>query len=85
MSLGTCKGKRPLSTSGRSKNKLKWSHTFVCLSKVDHSHIPDVNERVKLKLAGLGEKNFAVFAYGSSFSWKSMIPICLHVANCRKR
>lgn len=65
------KGKRPLSATSHShsskKKKLKtWTHTFFCLSKVDHYHIPDSSERVALKLAGLGEKRFSVFAYGSS-------------------
>ena len=38
----------------------------MCLSKVNHVLIPNARERTNLKLAGLGEKKFAVFAYGCS-------------------
>ena len=31
-----------------------------------HRSTPDANERTLLKLAGLGEKRFSVFAYGTS-------------------
>lgn len=63
------RGKRPMGSSSASykKKKLKtWTHTFMCLSRVNHCSIPDARERTNLKLAGLGEKKFAVFAYGCS-------------------
>lgn len=69
-SLGKSKGKRPLATSSSCSSKRKrlkmWSHTFFCLSKVDHYQIPDASERITLKLAGLGEKKFSVIESGSS-------------------
>ena len=48
------------------KKKLKtWTHTFVCLAETTHMYIPDMSERTALKLAGLGEKKFSVFAYAA--------------------
>lgn len=38
----------------------------MCFAKVSHKWIPDANERTALKLAGLGEKKFSVFVYGTS-------------------
>lgn len=67
------KGKRPLKSSGiysggPKRKKLKtWTHTYVCLSSIGHKYIPDAAERTILKMAGLGEKKFGVFAY---CTWK---------------
>ena len=63
------KGKRLLSnpSKGPKKKKLKtWTHTFVCLSSTKHMYVPDATERTTLKLAGLGEKRFGVFAYNTA-------------------
>ena len=47
-----------------SKKKLKMStHTFVCLASTSCKLIPDTNDCTMLKLAGLGENKFSVFAY----------------------
>ena len=65
--LGKRGNKSRKSDHPSKKKKLKtWTHTFVCLGHVAHRSIPDANERTMLKLAGLGEKRFSVFAYGSS-------------------
>jgi hypothetical protein len=61
------RGKQPMGSSSASykKKKLKtWSHTFMCLAKVNQSSIPDARERQNLKLAGLGEKKFSVMEHG---------------------
>ena len=53
-------------SSTSKKKKLKtWTHTFVCLAETTHKYIPDMAERTALKLAGLGEKKFGVFAYAN--------------------
>ena len=54
-------------TKASKKQKLKtWTHTFVCLSSTKQIYMPDTSERTALKLAGLGEKRFPVFAYATS-------------------
>ena len=64
------KGKRPLKEryfGVSKKKKLKtWIHTYVCLSRRKQETIPDAAERTALKLAGLGEKKFAVYAYSTA-------------------
>ena len=51
----------------RKKKKLKmWTHTFICLASTSCKWMPDTNEHTMLKLAGLGEKMFSVFAYDTS-------------------
>ena len=39
-----------------------WTHTWVCLSRILDDEVPDASERAKLKLAGLGERRFAIDA-----------------------
>ncbi len=63
------KGKRPLKEyhGVSKKKKMKtWVHTYVCLASTRQKYIPTASKRTTLKLAGLGEKKFAVFAYCSS-------------------
>ena len=55
------KSKAP-SPFGRSKKKKRghtWTHTWVCMSGIADETVPDANERVTLKMAGLGERRFA--------------------------
>ena len=63
-------GKRTKKFSTQCKSKKKkmktWTHTYVCLGSTSHKYIPDTSERTVLKLAGLGEKKFAVFAYATA-------------------
>ena len=37
-----------------------WTHTWVCLGHMSDDTVPDASERATLKLAGLGERRFAV-------------------------
>ena len=37
-----------------------WTHTWVCMSGIADETVPDANERVTLKMAGLGERRFAI-------------------------
>ena len=41
-----------------------WTHNFVCLSNINASSPPDLQERASLQIAGLGEKrvSFSVYA-----------------------
>lgn len=54
--------KRRVSASGPSKKpKVRtWTHTWVCLGRTSDDTVPDASERATLKLAGLGERRFAV-------------------------
>ena len=58
----TCKSKRHASGSGLSKKpKVRtWTHTWICLGRTSDDTVPDASERAALKLAGLGERRFAV-------------------------
>ena len=53
-------------SSGISKSAKKgkrgntWTHTWVCLSSTGDESVPDSEERVTLKMAGIGERRFAV-------------------------
>ena len=55
---------RAVSTGRRpSRKKVKvvtWTQTWVCLSGVSDDIVQDATERVTLKLAGLGERRFAL-------------------------
>ena len=44
----------------KKKRAITWTHTYVCLAECDVSVVPDSHYRATLKLAGLGEKRFAV-------------------------
>ena len=61
-------GKRRSSSGTKAKSKKKkiptWTHTYVCLAHPDDDTVPDSRERATLKLAGLGEKRFAVDVCG---------------------
>ena len=60
---GKRKAARHRAGGGVKKAKvLTWTHTWVCLSRTVDDAIPDATERMKLKLAGLGERRFAVDA-----------------------
>ena len=61
---GKRKSKSRASGSGPSKRvKVRtWTHTWVCLSRILDDEVPDASERAKLKLAGLGERRFAIDA-----------------------
>ena len=60
----TSAGKRGKRQCGKrlppKKKKITWTHTWVCLSGKRDDKVPDSTDRVTLKLAGLGEKRFAL-------------------------
>ena len=60
------KSRRVVQSSSKKKKLKTWTHTFVCLASTSCKWIPDTNDRTMLKLAGLGEKKFSVFAYDTS-------------------
>ena len=67
------KGKRSFhNPANNSKKKpLKTcTHTYVCLARTSQLYIPDSTERVAMKLAGLGEKRFSLFAHATSQNYK---------------
>ena len=56
------KSKRRANGGGPSK-KVKvrtWTHTWVCMGRMSDDSVPDASERAALKLAGLGERRFAL-------------------------
>lgn len=52
----------PFRKKSKAKKVPTWTHTWVCLSGVTHDTVPDANDRITLKIAGLGEKRFALEA-----------------------
>ena len=59
------KGKDSKPRSKKKKLQM-WTHTFVCLAKVDQDQAPDSRERAQLKMAGLGEKRCSIFLYAEA-------------------
>ena len=51
---GKRKGKGKSGSCKKPKMKT-WSHAFICLSSTTQKFIPTTNERISLKVAGLGE------------------------------
>ena len=63
--LSWTKTKRVGSKATEEKKALPmWTHNFVCLSNINTSSPPDLQERASLQIAGLGEKrvSFSVYA-----------------------
>ena len=52
----TYKRSRPHIPSIKKGKLQTWTHSFVCLSDVDSDRIPDMEDRAKLIVAGLGER-----------------------------
>lgn len=52
----------PFRKKSKAKKVSTWTHTWVCLNGVTHDAVPDANDRITLKLAGLREKRFALEA-----------------------
>ena len=66
-SLGRMFNFKPKESKPKSKKKLQmWSHTFVCLARVDQGEVPDSRERAQLKIDGLGEKKCSIFMYAEA-------------------
>ena len=56
------RGDTAISGSAKKAKVSTWTHTWVCLSRVADDAVPDATDRVKLKLAGLGERRFTTDA-----------------------
>ena len=61
--VGTKRKSTRYTPKSKKKRVLTWTHTYVCLAECDDSVVPDSHYRATLKLAGLGEKRFAVDIY----------------------
>ena len=61
------KRKKTSKSQGSNKKKIPtWTHTFVCLARVDQEIIPDGQERAELQIAGLGEKRVPLSSYADA-------------------
>ena len=57
------KGSGIATAKSKKKKAVTWTHTFICLAQPDDDTVPDSRDRATLKLAGIGEKKFAVELY----------------------
>ena len=59
-----------------------WTHTYICLASPKQEYAPDHNERITLKMAGLGEESVSLDLLAEA--WEINEELCFKFPKLKK-
>lgn len=81
-SVGVRKGGKTKNPLGKRKRTPMWTHTYICLASPKQEYAPDHNERITLKMAGLGEESVSLDLLAEA--WEINEELCFKFPKLKK-